>query len=169
MVSARPHLVLQSPNHGGPRSQTRGVVLHSTRSGATGTDALSQEYDRTISWFMQPGAEASAHRVIGYVPGQHAQLVADDNIAWHAGDLNEAWLGIEFCQPRPEDPYSQWQIETGAAVVAEWLRQYGLEPSAATIVRHQDTEQGRREGKSDPGDRFPLGAFVDLVGRLYVR
>lgn len=161
--------VYYSPNRGGKRTTTIGIVLHSTRSGLADEDALTKEYGRTISWFMSPRAEASAHRVIGYAPGQHAQLVADDYIAWHAGEMNGAWLGIEFCQPRAADPFSDYQISVGIAVCLEWCIRYGIETSLKTIVRHQDTVQGRRWGKTDPGDMFPYADFVATVRMLWER
>lgn len=105
----------------------------------------------------------SAHRVIGTEPGQHAQLVADELIAWHAASDNTRYLGIEFCQPLPDDEYSEWQIETGIAVCVAWCRKFGIVPSAATIRRHQDTAQGRSCGKSDPGEMLNYEAFLDRV------
>jgi N-acetyl-anhydromuramyl-L-alanine amidase AmpD len=161
--------VYYSPNCGGLRRRTVGIVLHSTRSGMSGERALETEYGRTISWFMTPGANASAHRVIGYVPGQHAQIVPDDYVAWHAGEMNDEWLGIEFCQPRPADPFSEYQFAVGVTVCVEWCTRYGIEPSPRTIVRHQDTAQGKRWGKTDPGDMFPYADFGALVRLLWER
>lgn len=160
-ISATPALVHYSPNHGARRTQTLGVILHSTRSGRSGREA---EYQRTIGYMMQPST-VSAHRVIGVVESQHAQMVEDDVIAWHAASDNKYWLGIEFCQPRPEDEYSDWQVATGIAVVVAWCRQYALIPSERTIRLHQETEQGRLAGKSDPGDKFPTAYFRAEVRR----
>mgnify|MGYP000294833380 CR=1 FL=1 len=161
--------VYYSPNCGEKRRATRGIVLHSTRSGLSDTNALEKEYGRTIAWFMTPDADASAHRVIGYVPGQHAQLVPDDYIAWHASEMNDSWLGIEFCQPRPRDPFSEYQFAVGVAVCLEWCVRYGIEPNNTTIVRHQDTDQGKRWGKTDPGEMFPYADFGATVRLLWER
>ncbi len=121
------------------------------------------EYLRTIRVFMNPNTKVSAHRVIGCAVGQHAQLVPDDDIAWHAGSDNTEWLGIEFCQPLPADPYSEWQIDVGVAVCTDWCLTYGIKPSKETIRRHQDTDQGKSCGKSDPGELFPYDEFVARV------
>ena len=102
----------------------------------------------------------SSHRGIGVLEGQHAQMVEDDLIAWHAQEDNQAWLGIEFCQPLPTDEYSDWQIQTGIAVVKAWCRKYNIIPSATTIMPHSGTAQGKRNGKSDPGRPFPLTEFI---------
>lgn len=90
-------------------------------------------------------------------------MVADDNIAWHSQENNQSYLSIEFCQPLPTDPYSEWQFETGVAVCVEWCRRYGIRPSFSTIPRHSDTAQGKRNGKSDPGVLFDYANFVARV------
>ena len=95
---ARPYLIAISPNQDGKRPGTTGIILHSTRSGKPGAD----DYYLTVNYFEQRGT-ASAHRVIGRKQGQHAQMVADEKIAWHAKEDNRYWLGIEFAQAVPTD------------------------------------------------------------------
>ena len=114
---------------------------------------------------MRPGT-VSSQRVIGIEPEMHAQMVADDLIAWHAQEDNPWWLSIEFTQPLPGAHYTDWQIEIGQWVVAGWFKKYGLEASRQTIRRHEDTAQGIRCGKSDPGGMFPYQDFIDGVCRL---
>lgn len=159
MGSGEPVAVFRSPNHGGPRPGTKGVILHATRSQRC---APEDEYQATVDYMMQPGT-VSAHRVIGVLEGQHAQLVADDLQAWHAEEDNLWWLSIEFCQPTAADSFSDYQIKTGVAVVAAWLRHYGLAPATETIRRHEDTEQGKRWGKTDPGACFPYAEFIAML------
>ena len=137
-----------------------GVILHSTRSGVSGREA---EYQRTVSYMMQKDT-VSAHRVIGVREGQHAQMVENGLIAWHAQEDNQTQLSIEFCQPLPGDSYSDWQVATGIAVVREWCRIYNIRPSRETIRPHSGTPQGRRSGKSDPGEPFPYEEFLAAVG-----
>lgn len=151
-----------SPNHGKARPATKGIILHSTRSGRAGREA---EYQRALSYMLQPNT-VSAHRVIGVNPGQHAIVVEDDLMAWHAAEDNQFWLGIEFCQPLPDDEYSEWQIEQGIAVCVGWCRKYGIVSSLETIRRHSETEQGKRVGKSDPGYPFPCPEFIAWVQGL---
>ena len=157
--SAVPVETLKSPNHGGVRTRTLGVILHSTRSGVAGRVA---EYHRTVNYMMKVGT-VSSHRVIGVIDGEHAQLVDDDLVAWHAQEDNHYYLSIEFCQPRPQDSYTQYQEETGIAVVVEWFTRYGIVPGTSTIMPHSGTAQGRRNGKSDPGPLFNLDRFVSEV------
>lgn len=155
---ARPCLIAPSFNHSGNRARTKGIILHSTRSGKAGAD----DYWITVNYFEQRGT-ASAHRVIGRKELQHCQCLGDEKIGWHAKEDNQEWLGIEFAQSVPTDDYTDWQIETGAAVCALWCKQFGIVPSTETIVRHQDTAQGKRDSKSDPGDVFPYDTFLDRV------
>ena len=156
---ATPCEVYQSPNDSGPRPHTYGVILHSTRSGRTGEDALTEEYMLTVNYMMRPKT-VSAHRVIGYHKGQHAQLVEDDLIAWHAGSDNIEYLGIEFTQPLPTDPFSEYQYEVGAAVVRMLAWKYKFPLDRWHVRQHQDTVQGRRDGKSDPGNMWDYEGFL---------
>ena len=157
---ATPALYVVTPNQGG-LFKPRRVILHSTGSGAD----EAREFKRTVSYFSQPG-NPSSHRVIGYERGQHAMLVPDDRQAWHAREDNESAWGIEFGDADSKGPYSDWQLESGAAVVASWFLACGIEPTRETIVRHRDTAQGKREGKVDPGDCLPLDWFIEEVRRL---
>jgi len=83
-------------------------------------------------------------------------------MAWHAAEDNTYFLGMEFCQPMPDDAYSEWQLEEGAKTIAEWSRKFDFPISLSTLPRHQDTFQGKRNGKSDPGDKFPYFRFFQL-------
>jgi N-acetyl-anhydromuramyl-L-alanine amidase AmpD len=142
-----------SPNFDEGRNWTRGIIIHSTRSSIATNPEL--EYGRTIRYFMMPTAQAAAHRVIGTAEGQHCQMVQDHNTAWHAREDNRDHLGIELAQGVDGQPFSEWQYRTGAAVCADWIRRYGDMP----IVGHEETEQGKRDGKSDPGHMWHWGYF----------
>lgn len=159
MAAPQTPTIYESPNHGGKRPQTLGIILHSTRSGLADN---VQEYSRTISYMMQADT-VSSHRVIGLNPVQHARMVEDDLIAWHAQEDNLGWLSIELVQARPIDPYSIWQVDTAIEVCIAWCLAYGIAPSQATIRRHSDTEQGKRNGKSDPGPFLIYDEFVKDV------
>jgi N-acetyl-anhydromuramyl-L-alanine amidase AmpD len=129
-----------------------------------GEETLTEEYILTVNYMMQVNT-VSAHRVIGYHKGQHCQVVADDLIAWHAGNDNPSYLGIEFTQPMPGDSFSQWQYDVGVAVVRAWAEKYGFPLDRWHIRRHQDTLQGQESGKSDPGECFDYEGFLtNLLG-----
>lgn len=121
-----------------------------------------EEYERTIDYMMRPGT-VSSHRVIGVGPEQNVQLVADDLVAWHAAEDNQSYLGIELCQPFPDDEYSDYQYETAAATVREWARQFGFALDRQHILGHEETAQGKRAGKSDPGLHWSWTRFMALL------
>ncbi len=157
--------VYSSPNHGPRRSVTKGVVVHSTRSGRLSQE---EEYEITVEWFLNPSAQVSAHRVIGYYEGQHAQLVDDDLEAWAARDHNTTHLQVELCQPLPSSPFSDYQYKTLAALCAHWARKYGFPLDRDHIRGHDEIPPGIREGKSDPGSLFDWDKLLALVSTLRV-
>lgn len=146
-----------SPNHGPKRTETRGIILHSTRSGVSiGADRLSREYGITVNYFRMPAAQASAHYVVGYDEGQVAQMVDLDYMCWAQQEDNEYYIGAEFTQPLPTDAYSQWQLETGRSLLHSLALRYGFPLDRQHVLRHMDTAQGKRNGKSDPGDLLDI-------------
>lgn len=149
--------LLPSPNYGGDRARTLGVVVHSTRGGQpTGVEELA-----TCQWFLQPRSQTSAHGLVGR-SGHWWQFVPSPWIAWHARELNETHLGLEFEQGTESDTYTDAQYVIGAYIVREWAERYQFPIDRATIVGHDGTEPGRRDGKTDPGPRFDWGRFIGL-------
>src|SRR3954453_8644030 len=67
-------------------SQVRLVVVHVTQG----------SYDGTISWFRNRHARAAANYVVAR-DGRIAHMVANDRIAWHAGNsyVNYHSIGVE--------------------------------------------------------------------------
>ncbi len=62
------------------------IVIHITDGGAN--------INGTISWFKNPAAKVSSHYVIGQ-DGEIVQMVAHNDVAWHAGSANGTSIGIE--------------------------------------------------------------------------
>ena len=156
IVNLRYHYELApSPNHGGPRPGTMGVVIHSTRGN---TSSHYEEYAATLAWFSNPASQVSAHRVIGY-DGGGAICVDDDLIAWHATDHNTRWLGVELTQPRITDPFSEAQYESLAALLKEWASAYGFPLDRAHLVAHSEINRQ----KSDPGPLFDWDKLMGLL------
>jgi N-acetyl-anhydromuramyl-L-alanine amidase AmpD len=149
--------VSASPNHGGKRAQTLGIVLHSTRGGA---NDLTSEYQAAVRWLCNPASGVSAHVVVG-PNGEVARLVDPDLVAWHARELNNTHLGIELAQSREGQAIPEACLAAAAQVVAEWCRRYDLNPGKC--VEHTDTAPGRRDGKTDIGAPFSTLAFVQRV------
>ncbi len=135
-----------SPNHSGPRAATLGVVIHSTRGGASSQE---REYEATCNWFSRPASEVSAHRVIGF-DGNGAICIEDDLVAWHATNHNFRWLGVELTQPTINDAYSEAQYATLRALLKEWRNKYGFPLDRDHLVAHSEINSQ----KSDPGPLF---------------
>src|SRR6185369_16097680 len=83
-----------SPNNGGPRAETVGVIVTST--GSTGADAETT-YREAIRVMRDPTSEASYHVLVG--PSEVCQLVRDTDIAWGASELNRSHLVIGLSEP----------------------------------------------------------------------
>ncbi len=153
-----------SPNRRPGRAETVGVVIHSTRGG---TPDAETDFRATINWFLNPASEVSAHAVVG--PSRVCRMVPDDEVAWHSGENNHTHLGIEIAQPRVDLPYADSQYRAAAAVVRGWCDRYGIpmehvgSQAERGLIGHQETEQGRRVGKSDPGGTFNWDYFLRLV------
>lgn len=154
---------MQSPNRGGVRPHTYGVVLHSTRGGASSYDA---EYRAKLNHFASRASQVSAHAVVG--PNGEADFpVADDLEAWHAEEHNKTHLGIELVQPKPGDPIPEPTLRRAAQIVKGWQAKYGFPLQWSTesgLAEHREMPQGKRVGKSDVGPPFDQGAFLRMVG-----
>ena len=151
----------------GPRAHTIGVVIHTTRGG---TSSVENEYTSTINWFQNPAAQVSAHLVVG--GGTFAEVcrsVHDDDVAWHCREANATHLGIEIAQAQPTSPISDFQYVAAADACKKWSQKYGfplvrvMSQNTPGLVGHEDTEAGKRDGKTDPGQMFDWARFMRLV------
>ncbi len=145
-------IVKDSPNKGPSMLAHNGVVIHSTHG----------SLQATISWFSTTSSQVSAHRIVG-LNGEHYKMVDDDIQAWHAVENNPYYLGIELEQLTVNDPYSEEQYKVAAKIVKEWSRKYGFEINRQNIVGHEETEQGKRARKTDPGPMFDWDKFMALA------
>lgn len=112
-----------SPNVGGWMTGHKGLVLHI----AEGT------YRGTISWQMNPdqrygdgtSVTTSSTFIVGREPGEWAQMVDTDRIAWCQRSGSYDWLSIELAGYAPNPP-TAWQIEACAQLLAWAHEQYGV-------------------------------------------
>jgi len=148
----------RSPNHA-PRGDIdiSMIVLHATVG----------SYASALAWLLNPKSKVSSHYLIrkdGYI----AQLVADDQIAWHAGraswhgvtDINERSLGIELENANSgRDVYPAAQLAAAHWLCQEKIARYNIE--RADVVRHLDVAMPRGR-KLDPAG-FPWPAFANSL------
>lgn len=128
------------------------VIIH-----ATATSGI----DSPKAWLCNPESKVSAHYLIGK-DGKTYQLVAENDIAWHAGEsawrgknnVNAFSIGIELVNANDEkDPYPESQVETCAQLVAAICNGNGI--ACQDVVGHKDIAPGR---KTDPAG-FPFDDF----------
>ena len=161
-----------SPNYykeGWTKGPPRAVVIHSTRSTvASKTDA--QELQSTINWFMSVNSQASSHWVVSEL--ERVRMVEDKYPAWHAVEHSWEAYGIEITQPTIDRPYKEGHYQNLVAVCVPYVQagipvihlpilEYG--DSRRGFVGHDETQQGRRDGKSDPGPQFDWAKFIGML------
>lgn len=121
-LAGRPIEQRSSPNTGGQMTAHRGIVLHHAEGG----------YRGTIDWQLNPdqrygngeSVTTSSTWVVGKEPGQWAQLVDTDTVAWCQRSGSYTWNSIELAGYHTE-ALTDWQIEACAQLLAEHHRRYG--------------------------------------------
>lgn len=148
----------KSPNHS-PRGTIAisMLVLHATVG----------DYGSALAWLLNPASRVSSHYLIRK-DGHIAQLVQDDQIAWHAGranwhgvtGINACSLGIELENANTgRDPYPPAQIAAAHALCQSKIARYNIE--RADVVRHLDIAVPRGR-KTDPAG-LPWPDFADSL------
>jgi N-acetylmuramoyl-L-alanine amidase len=141
-----------SPNHE-PRREGRTpdmLVLHYTGM---------EQSDAALDWLIREESKVSAHYLIDE-DGRIAQMVAESDRAWHAGqsywagetDLNSCSIGIEIHNPGHEFGYPDFpevQMQAVEALCLDVLGRHAIPP--ARVLAHSDIAPGR---KRDPGEHF---------------
>lgn len=147
------------------RAEYRNIFIHATRG--PGDRTLEEEYRIAVNYLTTPGTPASAQFVVG--PSEVTRLVRDEDSSWHASENNRTALSIEFAQPSSLPPFTEFQYRAGAEIVYEWCQSYGIPPvrvfsqAHRGVIGHEDSEQGKRFGKTDPGSQFNWSYFMSLV------
>jgi N-acetyl-anhydromuramyl-L-alanine amidase AmpD len=165
---------VESPNATRASGRPIDVVVMHTMEIAERADAA----EICARWFASPASQVSAHYCVD--AGTVIQCVPEKDIAWHARGGNAASIGIELAgfasQTRRDwqDEYSRAVLARAEALVADvcrrrrvpvrWLVAEDLRAGRRGITGH--VEVSRAYGKSDhwdPGDGFPVEAFLDRV------
>ena len=170
IVVSVPWRWVPSPNHGGERTRTLGVVIHSTRGGST---SLETDYQATVRYCSRDNpAEVGPTWVVG--PAQVTRMIQDRYICYGQTVDNDTHLGIEVAQPTPTTPYVEFQYQATAEICARYCLKYGFPPTyigkqytenveRPGILGHEDTKAGWSRGKTDPGDMWNWSHFCQLL------
>ncbi len=173
-VSYPPIPLRLAAGYGGPRAQTRNIVIHCT----AGSEALTAA-ENTADWFKNPNSHVSAHEEID--GNSIVRSVPLDLIAYHCGHTgNSLSIGLEICglatQTREQwlDALSLPALQLAARRCAELCKLYGipavyvdytgLQRCTPGITTHLDVSRAwKQSNHGDPGPGFPLADFVEAV------
>jgi hypothetical protein len=158
-------------------------MLHATRSGRIQPD----EGERTERWFANPANIVRDDPPWGsfcdlLIFKDGTQVICTDwereYAAWCAGygetgtwAAGIPYIQVELPQGTPTEPFSEAAIASAAAFTAEMAARYGFSieriPFLAQvgmpprgIATHEDSANGRKLGKSDPGPLFPWDSYL---------
>lgn len=174
-----------SPNYTNSARETTydidSIVIHTTEGADSNGDGYYSEcYTQAINWFKNSSSGVSAHYVIAPW-GEITQMVADEDIAWHATYYNKRSIGIECAGFAGKA--NTWTPELLAALtdLVAWLcQQYGVAVVHPTddantwggwygntgIIGHYQVQTSGSAAaasystKTDPGVYFPWSSFV---------
>jgi len=158
-----------SPNYseGWPYGKPQAVMIHSTRSGRADF-SHAQELEATLNWFSRRDAQVSSHWVISDT--EAVRVVADENRAWAAGQHNGYVYAIELTQALTTTPYTEGHYRLLAAIVEPYILQgvpilfeHFYVNGRKGFTGHEDSNQGKQAGKSDPGDLFNWDKFIGML------
>jgi hypothetical protein len=121
---------------------------------------IEGSYGGAIQWFQNPSAQGSAHFVVSQ-QGQVTQMVAEHDIAWHAGnwDYNTRAIGIEHegfasCT----DCYTQAEYNASAQIIASICSRWGVPLDRNHVIGHAEVPDPFNPGQfggaghhTDPG------------------
>jgi hypothetical protein len=132
------------------------VVIHTTQGAYAGT----------ISWFQNAASQVSAHYVIRASDGDITQMVAHEDIAWHAGNwsYNERSIGIEH-EGWVADPntYTMAQYQASADLTRWLCDNLGIPKDRQHIIGHVEVPGATH---SDPGQFWDWTLYMNLVGQM---
>jgi len=170
------YLVGSLPNRG---KQIAGVMIHATRGGSL--NPTHDDGPGTENWALHPENKGAYwDELIFRKDGTRVISTNWDTEfpKWTAGygsggtwAASDYYIQIEVSQSHIDQPYHENSIDSLAESVAEksvkydfpivripYLEQMGVPPRG--ICTHEDSANGRKLGKSDPGPKFPWGSFL---------
>ena len=160
-------------NHGSgwPHGKPKACMIYATRSGQPNRTSLAGhrlETRSTINWFKSPASRASSNLIVS--PVEIVRMVSDEDYAWHAKEHSDWMYSIETTQALPTDPYLDGHYELLARAGRHYVS-LGVPPiylphfsnGMEGFTGHEDSEQGVRDGKSDPGSEFDWDRFISMI------
>ncbi|MEU5437556.1 N-acetylmuramoyl-L-alanine amidase [Streptomyces sp. NPDC020719] len=129
------------------------VIIHVTQ----------ESFATTLGIFQNPAKKVSAHYVVRSADGYVAQMVREQNIAWHAGnwDYNTRSVGIEH-EGWVDQPayFTDALYEQSARLTASVCDRYGIPKDRDHIIGHY---QVPGTDHTDPGPNWDWVRYIRLV------
>lgn len=143
------------------RLDIRYIVIHDTEG----------SYASTLQWFQNPAVGSSAHYVVRAQDGHIAQMVANRDVAWHAGNwyVNGHAIGVEHEGYAIQGAtwYTEQMYQASAALVRWLAHTYRIPLDRAHIVGHDDipgpTAAFQAGMHWDPGPFWDWAHYMDLL------
>lgn len=130
---------------------------------------MQGSYSGTISWFQNCAAAVSAHYTVRSSDGEITQMVAEADVAWHAGNwsYNEMSIGIEH-EGYVEDPatwYTDDMYAASAELVADILSRTSVSDDRNHIIGHVEVPGATH---TDPGSGWDWAYYMSLIDGSWV-
>jgi N-acetyl-anhydromuramyl-L-alanine amidase AmpD len=171
---------VESPNYTRANGRAIDVVVMHTMEIAERSDAA----EICARWFRTQVSQVSAHYCVD--ADSVIQCVRETNIAWHARGGNTNSIGVELAGFASQttrdwkDPYSSAVLARASSLVADvcrrrripvrWLVADDLRVGRRGLTGHSEVSRAfERSDHWDPGDGFPVEAFLDSVRKLEQR
>ena len=133
---------------------------------------IEGSYASAIKTFQNPTRHASAHYIVSY-HGQVTQMVAEQNIAWHAGnwDYNTRAIGIEH-EGFAYTPglYTIPEYRTSAELAASICSRWGVPMDRKHVIGHYQVPDPNHPGlfggtdhHTDPGPYWNWTYYISLA------
>jgi hypothetical protein len=141
-------------------NKIRYIMIHDTEG----------SYDGTVSEFLDPKVEVSAHYVIRSSDGAVTQMVRTKDIAWHAGNwnMNTQSIGIEHEGHAVDGAtwYTDAMYRSSAKLVRYLAARYGIPLDREHIIGHEDVTNPNHYADShwDPGPFWDWDKYLRLLG-----
>jgi N-acetyl-anhydromuramyl-L-alanine amidase AmpD len=168
---------VESPNFTRASGRAIDVVVMHTMEIAERPDAA----EICARWFKTEVSRVSAHYCVD--ADSVIQCVREKDIAWHARGGNTNSIGVEMAGYAAQttrdwkDRYSRAVLERASGLVADicrrrripvrWLVADDLVAGRRGLTGHSEVSRAFKQSDHwDPGDGFPVEAFVDRVRAL---
>ena len=133
---------------------------------------IEGSYASGIADFQNPAWQASAHYVVSK-RGQITQMVAESDVAWHAGnwDYNTRSIGIEH-EGYAYVPYTYTAVEyqASAHLIASICSRWGVPMDRQHVIGHNEVPDpnnpallGGSSHHTDPGPYWNWGYYMSLA------